>query len=429
MRILVVGAYGLIGGYVTARLLAEGHEVTGVGRDLAAARRRFPEVRWVRADLRRTDASGWTAALEGADAVVNCAGALQDGPRDDVAAVHVTATRTLAEACARAGVRRLVMISAVGIDRTDTAFGRAKLAAEAVLKTSGLEWIVLRPGLVLAPAAYGGSGLLRALAALPLAIPAASPDQAVQIVSVDDVTAAVAACLRPEAPAGFACDLVSPEPTRLRDVLVGLRGWLGLPPAPVWPVPALLARLTGLCADGLGWLGWRSPMRTASVLQLAAGVVGDAAEAERRLGLRCRSLGSVLSAWPSGVQERWFARIYFLKFVALAALAGFWAASGLVGLAHGSEAARLLTVAGFGGAEARAAVLAGSLADLGLAALVCVRPTARPALIGMVLVTLGYLAAASAWLPRLWTDPLGPLVKSIPAAILALMTLAIMDER
>jgi nucleoside-diphosphate-sugar epimerase len=41
MRVLVVGAYGLVGAGVTARLLRDGHAVIGVGRDTASAKRRL----------------------------------------------------------------------------------------------------------------------------------------------------------------------------------------------------------------------------------------------------------------------------------------------------------------------------------------------------------------------------------------------------
>jgi uncharacterized protein YbjT (DUF2867 family) len=429
MRILVVGAYGLIGSYVTARLLAEGCEVTGVGREVSSARRRFPQVRWVQADLRRMDAASWAPMLDGVEAVVNCAGALQDSPRDDLLAVHAKATAALAEACAAAGVGRFVQISAVGVERGRTAFERTKLAADEALKASGLEWVILRPGLVLAPAAYGGSGLLRGLAALPIAMPAANPDAVVQVVSVEDVAEAVAQSVMPGAPARYVCDLAAAETTRLRDVLSALRAWLGLRSAPVWPVPGLVARAAGMTADGLAWLGWRGPMRTAALRQLEAGVTGGAQDAENRLGLSVKGLDAILAGWPAGVQERWYARLYFLKPAAPAVLAAFWAVSGLVGLTEGAAAARLLIDAGFVGGAARTAVLAGSLVDLGLAALVCARPTARLALRGMILVTVAYLAAATFWLPQLWADPLGPLVKSIPAALLAALALAMMDER
>lgn len=428
MRILVVGAYGLIGSYVTARLLAAGHEVTGLGREVSGARHRFPQVRWIAADLRRLDVARWAPILEGVQAVVNCAGALQDSPRDDLAAVHLKATAALAQACHTAGVRRLVQISAVGVEKGESPFEATKLAAEHALMASGLDWIILRPALVLAPAAYGGSGLLRALAALPFAMPAAHPDAVVQTVSVEDVAEAVLRSV--EGPqARFSCDLAAAEPTRLGDVLKGLRAWLGLSPAPVLAIPSVLTGSAGWLADGLAWLGWRSPMRTAALRQLADGVQGRSGDAMEHLGLPIGGLQSTLGRWPAGVQERWYARLYFLKPLALAVLAGFWGASGIIGLMREPAAARVLLNAGFSPSGADSAVLAGASVDILLAALVCFRRTARSALLGMVLATAGYLAAATIWTPALWADPLGPLVKSIPAAVLALAAWAMMDER
>jgi hypothetical protein len=47
----------------------------------------------------------------------------------------------------------------------------------------------------------------------------------------------------------------------------------------------------------------------------------------------------------------------------------------------------------------------------------------------MVAVTLGYLAAGSIAAPDLWLDPLGPFVKTVPAAVLALVAMAMAEER
>jgi uncharacterized protein YbjT (DUF2867 family) len=136
MRIVVVGAYGLIGTYIVSRLLADGHDLVGAGRDITASCRRVPDVFWARADLGSTSVEEWALLLRQADAVVNCAGALQDSPRDDLRAVHVNGVRKLAEACRVAGVSRFVHMSAAGVaeDRA-TAFNRTKFAAEAALKT------------------------------------------------------------------------------------------------------------------------------------------------------------------------------------------------------------------------------------------------------------------------------------------------------
>ncbi len=430
MRVLVIGANGLIGGYVTARLLADGCEVVGVGRDVVRAARRMPRVRWIGADIARMKTPDWAGPLSGVQAVVNCAGALQDGPRDDLRSVHLTGLITLARACEAAGVRRFIQISAAGLAAETGPFAATKLAAEAALAETGLDWVILRPALVLAPAAYGGSALLRGLAAFPGAIPAIHADAIVQTVSADDVAEAVARSLAPGAPARIACDLAAAEPTRLADILMALRAWLGLAPAPVIDLPPALGRVSAAIADALAWLGWRSPLRSAAMSQLPlacarAPTKRGAAWASRPATWRacskagppaCRSAGSrgCISSSPS----------YWRP----------WPPSGpspgLVGLLEGSAAIEDLTRAGFAPTPAQAVVIVGAVADLAVAALICVRRTTALGLAGALSLSAVYLAGASlAVRPDLWSDPLGPLVKVVPAAVLALVALAILDER
>jgi uncharacterized protein YbjT (DUF2867 family) len=428
MRILVVGAYGLIGSYVTARLLVEGHEVVGVGRDVRRAARRWPGARWIQADLARMTARDWRPRLAGVDAVVNCAGALQDGPSDRLANLGEGILQ-LAEACRVVGVRRFVHVSALGAERTQGAFAETKRAADDALMALDLDWVVIRPGLVLAPAAYGGSALLRGLAALPLVIPAVHADRVVQVVSMDDLCACVAAAVRPDAPARVLAALSAADKPTLAEVLVKLRAWLGLPPAPVIALPALFGRPAGLAADAIAWLGWKSALRSASLGQLSQGVQGETSDGARQLGFEPRTLGQVLASWPSTVQDRWFARLYLLKPLVIAVLALFWTGSGVIALVSLLQAAEQLGLAGFSPEASRATVEIGAAVDIALGLLVCVRRTAPLALKGMVLVSLAYLVGACFWRRDLWFDPLGPLLKVLPGAVLALMTLAVLEER
>lgn len=429
MRILVIGAHGLIGGYVSARLVRDGHAVVGAGREIATARRRMPMVQWVTVDLATFDSAAWRSLLEGTDAVINCAGALQDGPRDSLHAAHVNGLQALAEACVEAGVRRFVQISAVGVDGHAGAFNRTKCEADNTLRATNLDWVILRPGLVLAPAAYGGSALLRGLAAFPGIIPAVHADVVVHVVSVDDVAEAVARAAAPETSGRITVDLVALQSTTLGQVLEALRAWLGMTPASIWSIPPIMAQSGAKLADALAWLGWRSPMRTAAVAQLAGGVRGEVGDCVRKLGFRPRELPYILAEWPSGVQERWFARLYFIKPVALTVLAAFWIASGLIGIVSRGAAVQALTSAGTTTGVDQAFVLGGGIVDVVLGVLVCVRRAAPTALRGMILVSAGYLAGSLIVRPDLWIDPLGPMVKVIPAAVLALATLAMMDER
>lgn len=428
MRVLVVGASGLIGAHVVARLLATGFQVTGVARDVTPARRRVPDVAWRSLDMASAGVDAWLEALEGVEAVVNCAGALQDNPVDDLAGVHVRGLARLTGACEAAGVRRFVQISASTIDRGSDAFSATKQAGDAALAQINLDWLILRPGLVLAPAVHGGSALLRGLAGFPGLVPAVHPEALIRLVSVEDLAEAVVRGLAAGAPSRVTLDLVSAEAVTLGALLIRLRAWLGFAPAPLLVAPPAVARLVARVADAAAWLGWRSPMRSTALGQLAGGVDGRPGDAAA-LGLDLRSLDRILAGRPSSAQDRLHARGYLLKPLVLTGLSLFWLVSGLIGLVSAAQATAVLTVAGVSPDLARGFVLGGVGVDLALAVLVLVRRTSRWALAGMIVVTLAYLAGATFWRPDLWLDPMGPLVKSLPAALLALAALALGDER
>jgi uncharacterized protein YbjT (DUF2867 family) len=375
--------------------------------------------------------------LAGIDAVVNCVGVLQDGLHDDAHVVHVAATVALFDACVAAGIRRVVHISAIGADAAGpTAFARTKAAADAHLAALDLDWMILRPALVLAPAAYGGSALLRALAAFPLLTPLPAGASRIQVVSVDDVAATVALCLAPAAPGAGAAparstwELAHPQAHALGEIVAALRRWLGYRPVPAVTVPPAIAAAVAGIADALGRLGWRSPLRSTALAQLGAGVVGDPSAWMRSTGIRPQSLDDILAAQPAGVQERWFARLYLIKPVAIAALALFWVATGVLALGPGRTAAMAhLTQAGLSPPLARLTVDLGALFDIVLGVLLCVRRFARPVLLVMLAVTPLYILAGTMLAPRLWIDPLGPLTKIVPLLIATLFVLAIIDER
>ena len=433
MKILVLGGYGLIGAAVVRRLLADGHAVVGLGRDTAQAARAMPAVTWITADLARLGtAEAWRPLLaaHAPDAIVNCAGVLQDSARDRVGAVQSGAIRALVAAAPSAGIARFVQISATRADTgADTAFMRSKGEADAALAASPLEWTILRPGLVLAPQAYGGTALLRAVAALPGAIPLTRADASVRTVWVEDVADAVARVLAGEVAPRRVYDLVEDEAHTLADVARAMRGWLGLAPVQLVAVPEPLARVVALGADRLGWLGWRSPFRSTAMTELAAGIRGDPAPWRDGSGRPLLSLAETLARMPSTVQERWFARLFLLKPLVIATLAAFWIATGVVTLADLDAAAGVLTERGVGVVVGAGTAFGGALVDIALGIGILVRRWSRTAALGMIAVTLLYLVGGTLLAPDLWTDPLGPLVKAIPAAVLALVALALGEDR
>jgi hypothetical protein len=249
-----------------------------------------------------------------------------------------------------------------------------------------------------------------------------------QVVQLDDLVRTVLFFLRPGAPARIALEIAGPQRLSLEEVLGAYRRWLGLGEPRFVTLPAWAARAACMLGDLGGRLGWRPPLRTTTMAELAHGAVGDPAPWMRLTGIAPRSLADALATEPASVQERWFARVYFMKPLALGVLALYWLVTGLVALGPGRlSGVELVRQAGFAGAGLWAA--AGAVADIAIGAAIAVRRTARAALYAALALTGAYLVLATLRLPGLWADPLGPLVKVLPIAVLHLMALAILDDR
>ena len=424
MKILVLGGYGLIGLSITKALMAAGHEVTGLGRSAAKGRAAAPGASWIAHDLSRmTDLADWAGVLAGMDVVVNAAGVLQDGLSDRVMAVQRDAVRALAAACKQAGVHQIVQISAPGVsESSDTAFYRSKADGDAAIKASGVDWVIFRPGLVLSPQAYGGTSLLRQLAAVPLVQPIMLADADIRTVHVEDVAGAVVRAVEARL-SGVDADLLSSEPTRLEDLVLAIRNWLGFrKPEVILRTPLFLGRLTARLGDLAGWLGWRPALRTTSLRVLSKGVTGNAD------GWPVRGLAETLRALPSTVQERTYARMALAYPFLLLILSAFWIVSGLTGLAQ-QEAAMAVFGADIPLPLAKGFVLGGAAVDIAIGAGLLVRPLTRPAALAAILASLAYLAGSIFLAPHLWSDPLGPMVKVFPAIALALTVWMLTESR
>lgn len=425
MRILVLGANGFIGSAVAALLVRRGHSVIALARDTAVASRRQPQADWRRADIGRLRApADWLPFIEGADAVVNCAGALQDGARDDVAALQDTAVRTLYEAGRE--LRLIVQISArIEGSAAETPFLASKRAADDALKQSGVPFVILRPAMVIGRNAHGGSALLRALAAFPLITPLVHAQTPIQFAAIDNVALAVMEALEGHIPSGSDLDIAAPGTLTLAQTVARHRAWFGLPPARTVAVPAFAAKITAGAADLLGWLGWRSPLRSTAMRAVEGGIQAVPSP----LPFTPKTLDETLRGAPAGVQDLWFARLYLLKPAVFGTLALFWLLSGIIALVRFDASSAYLVTTGVPAPAVSAITLATGLADIALGVGVTVRRTSAVCLKGMVALSLAYLAAATLLQPSLWLEPLGPLVKVLPSIVLALVALAILEER
>jgi uncharacterized protein YbjT (DUF2867 family) len=371
----------------------------------------------------------WSSYLRGIDVVVNCAGVLQDSAWDSTTAVHVDGLKRLVSACERTHVRRLIHFSAIGANHHDpTAFSRSKHAGDAIVMASVLDWIILRPSVVVGRGAFGGSALFRGLAALPI-LPVMPDTGPLQIVQRDDVARTVLKLLTAESPVRIAIDLAGPERLSMTQVVALYRQWLGWPPARLVPIPKAGARLLYALGDFARVLGWRPPLGTTARKEMAFGAVGNTDPWRVQTGIVPQRLEEALASEPPSVQERWFARLYLLKGFAIAIFSLFWIATAIVSLTIGYQIGVDLMLEAGAGPLAGPSVIAGAIADLAVGLAIAFRPTARWGLWGALGLTVFYFVAGSLLVPRLWAEPLGPLLKIGPIMALNLILLAIRDDR
>jgi uncharacterized protein YbjT (DUF2867 family) len=156
MRIVIAGGHGQIARQFGRLVAATGHQPVGMIRDPEHTRDLLEDgIEPAMVDLEDTDVDAMTEIVRGADAVVFAAGGGPDGNAARKETVDKGAAIMLAEAAEAAGVRRYLMVSAMGTEDADPhsdeifqVYLRAKQAADDYLRSRDLDWTIVRPGLL-----------------------------------------------------------------------------------------------------------------------------------------------------------------------------------------------------------------------------------------------------------------------------------------
>ena len=119
-----------------------------------------------------------------------------------------------------------------------------------------------------------------------------------------------------------------------------------------------------------------------------------------------------------------------LKPAVFVVLAAFWIATGLVSVGPGRErGVELVMEGGASRTVALLATLSGGMADIVIGLLIAFRRSARLGLYAAFLISITYAIIGTILVPRLWIDPLGPMLKIAPVMVFNLVALAILDDR
>ncbi len=431
-KILVLGASGLIGRYLTDDLRLRGFAAIGVARNFAGSQNNSA------LDLElpvMAMTSGALARLlreREVDMVVNCLGVLQDGPGSDTSAVHRDFVARLLQAIRDSGrAIRLIHVSIPGTaDHDRTAFSTTKREAERLIAASGMSYAILRPGLVIAPAAYGGSAMLRALAALPFDLPAEERATPFRPVAVEDIAATVAWLAARDDAESVSWDLMQPQPISLGGVIdqfrfaFGTAEWLRL------TLPSFLLDLGAKLGDLANRLGWMPPIRSTAIAELRRGVAGDPAPWIAATGIVPKTVAEIVGQRAATIQDKWFARLFLIKPLVIASLALFWIVSGFIALVIAFPATKaILASHGFPSWLIAPFAAVTSLMDMSIGVLIAFRRSCAAGLVAGIVLSLGYMMGTAILTPDLWIEPLGALVKTGPAIVLMGVALSTLDNR
>ncbi|WP_088501719.1 SDR family oxidoreductase [Burkholderia ubonensis] len=417
MNILVCGANGFIGRALCARLEAGGHRVV---RGVHAGRRAAGPGEIAIDYARDVRPEHWRARLDGIDAVVNAVGMLTGRRGVTLDAVHRAAPCALFDACCGAGVRRIVQISALGVERGDTAYFASKLAADAYLQTLPIDFRIVRPALV-----YGATGAsaryFRMLASLPVHVLPAGGRQLLRPVRIDDLAEIVARLIERPAEGERIVDVVGADEVEYREMLAIYRRAMGFPPAMRVSVPgALFAAAATLSGRMPGAMLTRDTWA-----MLRAGNTGELAASSAALGRPPRGLRAFIGAQAVARRHEALAAWRRPLLTGSLAIVWIWTAIASAFIHPLRDSLALLAHVHLTGISALAALYAACALDFVFGVATVVAPSRRLWAAQIVLI-VAYSAVIAVAMPGLLAQPFGPVLKNVP--ILAVLLILFAEE-
>lgn len=310
-NVLLLGGSGFVGRHVCEKLARLRLRMTVPTRRLphAAAVLTLPQVQGVQADVH--DPAQLARLLAGHDAVVNLVAILQ-GTQAAFDRVHVDLPRSLAHACAQTGVRRVVHISALGVDEAHpeslpSMYLRSKSQGEQLLHQANLDLTVIRPSVIFGAEDRFLNTFARLQRLAPF-VPLAGAQALLQPVWVEDVASAVVACLQgphEKGSLGRIYEATGPQVYTLRELVQWAGRWAGVAGGrgrAVWPLPDALARVQARLMELLPGepLLSRDNLASLRVPNVATGRYPGLAD----LGVQASSVQAIAPAYLSGLGGR-----------------------------------------------------------------------------------------------------------------------------
>ncbi|PYS45150.1 MAG: nucleoside-diphosphate sugar epimerase [Acidobacteria bacterium] len=191
MRIAITGGTGFIGSHLARRLVAEGHHVVLLGRN---RKETSVNTTFVPGDL--SEPIVLADAFAHCEAVAHCAGINREIGEQTYRKVHIEGTRNVVNAAQQAGVRKLLLMSFLRArPHCGSAYHESKWAAEELVRDSGLDYTVIKAGMVYGRGDHMLDHLSHALHTFPIFAMVGFKEKGIRPLAVDDLVEVLFASL------------------------------------------------------------------------------------------------------------------------------------------------------------------------------------------------------------------------------------------
>ena len=234
------------------------------------------------------------SALTGTRCAVHLAGILMESPASNYQVANVDATRAVVEACKKAGVGHVVLVSVLGAD-PDSAnrYLSSKGRAERIVVESGVSAAIIRTPILLGPGTAGAGAVVHAASQRTVTL-LGGGRHSIRPLDVDDLCRAILRCCRTPRPGAAIYELAGPEPVTYRDVVSRLARSMGRDVS-VRSMPVWLAKL------GAALAGWtRQGGMTPTVIEVITSNEAVEQNADVELGVTLSPLSATLEKLVAG---------------------------------------------------------------------------------------------------------------------------------
>lgn len=246
MKIAVTGGTGFLGRNIARLLASEGHEIVLVARGhdrTDPGIRHLPGMRF--SSLALDNLAELAQAFAGCDAVVHCAGINRELGGQTYQRVHIEGTRNVIEAARQTGARKVVLISFLRArPGCGSAYHESKWAAEEIVRCSGLDYTVLKCGVIYGKGDHMLNHLSHAFYTSPVFAFVGFEDKTIRPNAVEDVARVVKASLLEGPLSRRTVAVLGPEELTLREAVRRVARVVGRHPV-MFPLPVWFHYLLG----------------------------------------------------------------------------------------------------------------------------------------------------------------------------------------